>query len=138
MTQRRGIQTKRVHWNKTRGKRWYKFWTADLSVIGKAVGVYIIARAVPDRPWDILYVGKGQIRERLRLHRMRSDLVACRGEGMVVFTWTEVTREREALCVEGYLIITLKPRLCFRRYLGETPVNIPGCLKPEPDEAPIS
>lgn len=118
----------RLHWHKTRGRRWYNFWTDDLSAVGVEVGVYIIALALPGEVNRMaLYIGEGKIRERLRVHRRKPVFKRWRGE-QLVFTWTKTVSKRSAWGIEGRLIHDLTPLFCISSPIGGRPVNVPRNL----------
>ena len=74
-----------VRWIKcgNQGERYCLLETVNLdSVVTK--GVYIIWQNLAGH---VLYVGEGDIKERLLFHRKNEALLAHRGEGALLVTW---------------------------------------------------
>lgn len=120
----------RVHWAKTPGGRWHDLWGDNLSAVGSAFGVYVIALALPgERDRLSVYMGEGNIRQRLQSHRRKPKFKQFRRVGKLVFTWTEVDTKRAAQGIETHLHVERTPCLCAACCIGDIPVNIPRYLK---------
>ena len=63
-------------------------------------GVYIIWHNTSAK---VIYVGQGDIKDRLKAHRRDPSILAHRGEGLLLVTWASIPDENERLGVESYL-----------------------------------
>ncbi|MXZ38000.1 MAG: hypothetical protein F4Z19_07030 [Holophagales bacterium] len=105
-----------LHWNRCAGDRWCWFLNVNLDhpsflggLSGHLEGVYVIWLGNGGRT---VYVGSGQIANRLRSHRLAS-WVPKYGDDLLV-TWAVVATQLQE-GVERYLIDTLQPLEVQRR-----------------------
>lgn len=95
-------------WQKCQGEVWCPFMTVDLShshFLGME-GVYIIWHGGANP--KTVYVGMGQIANRIRAHRNDVKVTKYLSEGTMFVTWSQVARPYQP-GVEAYLINTLRP-----------------------------
>lgn len=91
------------------GSRWYSLRWLKTSSLGEIRGVYIIWKAKAGSDGRAVYVGQGDIANRLSAHQSRSDIKAHQSGGHRLFvTWAKVS-ESQMDGVERYLANTLKP-----------------------------
>ena len=69
------------------GENWCPFRTVQLEAVS-AEGVYVIWHSGPSP--NVIYVGQGNIVERIRLHRQDPAILAYEGHGNLLVTWAEV------------------------------------------------
>lgn len=101
-----------LHWNKCTGDKWCPFFTVNLDHAhfkGKE-GVYIIWHG-GQSPWTV-YVGQGQIADRLRAHRQNKAILPFSNLGLFV-TWAQVDRNFQN-GVERFLAERLQPKVTER------------------------
>jgi GH43 family beta-xylosidase len=113
-----------LSWAKCTDGSWCAFDTVDLSSI-RAYGVYVIWRAsnTPASPSAVVYVGQGQIAQRLAEHR--SDPGLFRYGPRLFVTWAEVAPVFSG-GVEVYLARQLRPLEAARLPLAmAVEVNLP-------------
>lgn len=108
-----------VHWVKSMKNTWLDFETFNLSHdLGR--GVYIIWYS--GNPGHVVYVGQGDIAERLRSHRERREILQYRSYGKLKVTWASVPfYQRDG--VERYLAERYKP-LAGDRYPDCEPIAV--------------
>ncbi len=96
-----------LKWNKCEGNQWCNLFRLDLShsYFQGIEGVYVLWSG-GEHP-RTLYVGQGNIVERLTEHRRTMDTPALRLLGVFV-TWAEVPQQ-DRDWVEGYLAEQLQP-----------------------------
>ena len=113
-----------LHWVKCEGDKWCPFLTVNLAHqhFNGLRGVYIIWHG-GQTPWTV-YVGQGEIAERLAAHRLDPDILQYSGSGLFV-TWAEVdVLSRDG--VELFLGQQLRPRAAARfPQAMSIPVNLP-------------
>lgn len=97
---------------------WHDFERASLPP-DSYEGVYIIWHSGPNP--HVVYVGQGNIAQRLRTHRNRADILKYRLKGPLLVTWAKVSSAYLRDGIERYLANVLNP------YVGEA----------YPDVAPI-
>lgn len=101
-----------VRWHKDASKsNWYRLSELNLAnVVGS--GVYLIWHTgVNPR---VIYVGQGQIAERLSAHQSDASILSYASEGTLLTTWARVD-DRFAKGVERYLTDTYWPLLNRKR-----------------------
>ena len=113
-----------LNWIKCEGDKWCPLQTVDLThshFVGLC-GVYIIWHG-GQTPWTV-YVGQGQIADRLQAHRSEPDILKYSNLGLFV-TWAKVDSQSQN-GVERFLGTTLKPKEHVR-FPEATPssVNLP-------------
>ncbi len=94
---------------KTKAVQWCDFWELDLDSVGNVLGVYIVwgDSVVP----YVIYVGKGEIAERIEKHRRKKDFIRCKDDGEKMFvTWQEFP-DKELRGREKYLANLLQPEI---------------------------
>lgn len=110
-----------LNWTRPIGS-WYQFDTVNLPP-DSVEGVYIIWYF---NPWPkAVYVGQGNIAQRLRAHRNRADILKYRLNGTLLVTWANVPAHlRDG--IERYLAYVLNPHV-GEAYPDTTPipVNLP-------------
>jgi hypothetical protein len=88
------------------GSNWCPLETLNLDSVGDAAGVYIVWHE--GNPGRVVYVGQGDIKDRLDKHRKDKKILAHRNNGTLRVTWASVSsRDRDG--VERYLADTWKP-----------------------------
>jgi len=95
-------------WNKCQGDVWCPFLTVDLSHrhFLNREGVYIIWHG-GQAPWTV-YIGQGNITQRLSEHRRDADIIKYSPSGLFV-TWADVDSPlRDG--IERYLANQLQPK----------------------------
>ena len=108
-------------WTKCRDGRFCPLETVNLSSV-QSVGVYIIWH---NSSAKVIYVGQGNIRERLTQHRSSPDILAHRGAGLLLVTWASVADSDVRLRIERYLHKVYSPLASSYTYGPEEPVNLP-------------
>jgi len=96
-------------WNKCVGEQWCPLLSVNLdhSHFDGLEGVYIIWHGQPNPA--VVYVGQGNIRERLTSHRQNPDILAYKDQGLYV-TWAKVeAANRDG--IEKSLADTWKPKV---------------------------
>ena len=91
----------RVNWVKcgSRSERFCPLETVILDEVNTK-GVYIIWHNTSAK---VIYVGQGDIKDRIVAHRRDPNILAYRGEGLLLVTWASIPDEDERLGVESYL-----------------------------------
>ena len=87
-----------VPWIKC-GVQWCPLETVVLDDVNTE-GVYIIWHNISAK---VIYVGQGNIRERLLAHRRDSKILAHRGDGLLLVTWTPIPDLQDRLGIERFL-----------------------------------
>jgi hypothetical protein len=97
-----------LNWNKCEGSKWCPLLTVDLqhSNFEGVAGVYIIWHG-GQKPWTV-YVGQGDIADRLAEHRRDSRILQYSSLGLFV-TWAKVSSELRP-GIESFLAEKLHPR----------------------------
>ena len=115
-----------VEWVSCEGG-WCRLKDVFLEGMVKDYGVYIIwRRGVPSRRMRVLYVGKGNIRRRIRQHRHNIRAYPWGREGDLRVTWVLVGSKYDRSGVERFLADELKPRFGSKWPKVEPiPVNLP-------------
>lgn len=88
------------------------------------MGVYIIWHNLSSK---VIYVGQGNVKERLTEHRGDTNILSHRGNGLLLVTWASVPDEADRLGIERYLSGRYTPLL--GQHYGTTPaipVNPPS------------
>ena len=95
-------------WNKCQGDAWCPFMTVNLahSHFQGMEGVYVIWHGGTEP--RTVYVGKGNIAERLRAHRTDANIIKHQANGGLFVTWARVPASQQD-GVESYLIKALQP-----------------------------
>lgn len=113
-----------LSWIKCTGDQWCDFFNLNLNHphFDTLEGVYIIWHGAPNPL--VVYVGQGNIRERILTHRSESVITKYKNSGLYV-TWASVSstyRDR----VERYLTERWHPLVGGRQpHAAPTPVNSP-------------
>ena len=110
-----------LNWIKCSGDQWCNFFNLNLnhSHFDNLEGVYIIWHGAPNP--EVVYVGQGNIRERIRTHRLEATILRYRISGLYV-TWAPVAATyRDG--VERYLIEQWHP-LVGDSHLLVAPIEI--------------
>jgi hypothetical protein len=111
-----------VTWVKNDQNQWLEFLGFKLSDV-RTFGVYIIWHA-GQTPYTV-YVGHGNIRERLLAHTFDSRILGHLSKGLYV-TWAEVP-SNEAKGVESFLADQLRPLVEAKHAnVKPIPVNFPS------------
>ena len=104
------------------GEQFCPLETVDLS---KQIwdGVYIIWH---NASGQVIYIGQGNIQDRLGSHRLNPEVLAHRGTGLLLTTWAfvETLEQREA--IERYLHKVLGPLVSRCTPGPELAVNLPA------------
>ena len=99
------MSTLSLGWVKSRAETWLEFETFELSSVASS-GVYMIWHA--GNPSRVVYVGQGDVKARLGVHRANSEICGYRQFGALYVTWAEVpANQRDG--VERYLADQWKP-----------------------------
>jgi hypothetical protein len=118
------MYTQTLNWNKCEGDAWCPFLTVNLQHphFQNLEGVYIIWHGGPNPA--TVYVGQGNIAERLRCHRTEPNILQYSSLGLFV-TWASVSApSRDG--IERYLADTLKPKEgVLHPYSAPIGVNLP-------------
>ncbi len=111
-----------AEWIKSDANTWLDFRTFNL-LSAHGNGVYIIWYY--GNPTRVVYVGQGDIVDRLQSHRINSKIIEYAKQGILKVTWAELHETRRS-GVERYLADMWKP------LVGDTypdvlpiPVNLP-------------
>ena len=102
------MYTQTLNWNKCEGNAWCPFLTVNLQHphFQNLEGVYIIWHGGPNPA--TVYVGQGNIADRLRAHRTERNILQYSSLGLFV-TWASVSAPlRDG--IECYLAQTLNPK----------------------------
>ena len=104
------METLELSWMRCHGNDWCSFEYLACYLIDEE-GVYIIwCEGKTNR---VVYVGQGDVRERLTAHRQDNELLACRKYGRLQVTWAFVpVLKRDG--VERFLAESYKPLLSAR------------------------
>lgn len=105
--QLRWLQRKTPH--PTTGSRWCEFQLLDASSLGEIRGVYIIWKAKVGSDYRAVYVGQGDIADRLSVHQNRSDINAHQSGEYTLYVTCARVPEPQIDGVERYLADTLDP-----------------------------
>ena len=102
-----------VRWADYFGTEWWRLrWVSSKAVGSRVMGVYIVwLPACGERLGRVLYVGQGQILDRLQWHRRQdSAVVAAAAEGArdLLVTWAEV-KPKDLNGVERYVAMVFRP-----------------------------
>ena len=128
----RSIRVLKLDWQFCEGYMWCPLYRLDLDKIELVSGVYIIwyfNSNNQNRPITI-YVGQGNIADRLNSHREDPDIRYLKSSGLdLCVSWCAV-HERNRDGVENYLGEVLSP-LVGERYPNVSPieVNLPSCYQ---------
>jgi hypothetical protein len=95
-----------VTWIKSQADTWLAFETFNLETCTTNPGVYVIWHA--GNPGRVVYIGQGNVRDRLTAHRDNSEVTAYRASGTLYVTWASVPA-RSLDGVERYLADSWKP-----------------------------
>lgn len=110
-----------LHWIKCSGEQWCDFLNVNLSHVhfDGLEGVYIIWHGQPNPA--VVYVGQGNIRERLTQHRQDAAILAYKSYGLFV-TWAKVERQyRDG--VEKYFADKWRPKV-GKSYPNVFPIEV--------------
>ena len=89
-----------VHWVKSKAGSWLEFENFNLPTAEGWDGVYIIWHA--GNPGYIVYIGQGNVRDRLGQHRNNAKILSYAAKGVLLVTWASVSAaQRDG--VERYL-----------------------------------
>lgn len=77
-----------LQWAQKVGGGWCRFHHVDLDTVIGESGVYIIWHA--GNPSRVVYVGQGNVRDRIERHRKRDDICAYARLGELYVTWAAV------------------------------------------------
>ena len=111
-----------VDWVKCDGGVFCGLETVDLSAVA-ATGVYVIWHNPSGR---VIYVGEGQIADRLRYHRSDPRILGHRGSGQLLVTWAAVKDDETRWGVERYLGELLSPLVSSQfRQVPKVQVDLP-------------
>lgn len=112
------MYTHTLTWNRCEGNQWCPFLTVNLQHphFRGMTGVYIIWHG-GQNPWTV-YVGQGDIADRLTEHRSDPRILQYSSLGLFV-TWASVTLQPVRNGIERYLAEQLRPRV------GEANPNVP-------------
>ena len=117
----------KVAWVKCTGSVWCQLSTVNMaSISGK--GVYLIWHVPGDGDRNpALYVGQGDIQERVSYHKTNPELDPWRPEGAIYVTWTMLPNKADRNGVERYLADRFNP-LVGSHHPDVLPieVNVPG------------
>ena len=115
-----------LDWSKCDDDQWCPFMDVQLDHPNAAgVGVYVIWCCGKDRGVPVtLYVGQGEIANRLRAHREEGEILSYLPFGLCV-TWALV-EQHDLDGVERFLFNNLRPKLGQRApNVNPLPVNLP-------------
>lgn len=113
----------RVKWIKCgkNGDHWCELMNLDLpSIPKKTEGVYIIWHA--GDPSECVYVGQGNIRERLGSHRRDKRITAYKNKGLLV-TWASVSAGQQD-GIEAYLADKYDPLVGDAHPVDAAPIAV--------------
>ena len=110
-----------LNWIKCEGNLWCPFLTLNIGHIhfSNLSGVYVIWHSGNDPA--TVYVGKGNIAERIQIHRNSEEILRFSHLGLFV-VWAEVALTYQE-GVERYLADSLKPKI-GERYPNVTPIAV--------------
>ena len=111
-----------ISWVKCQGDIYCPLETVDLSNVNTE-GVYIIWHNASAR---VIYVGQGNIKDRLTVHRSSPEILNHRGSGLLLTTWAVVADYRTRLSIERYLHRFYSPLVSTCAPGPEITVNLPG------------
>ncbi len=108
----------RLNWTKCQGEVWCKLNFVNLlhEHFSNLSGVYMIWHGGPDA--HVVYIGKGNIRERLQDHRSDQAIQRFQADDLYV-TWARVPNDSQD-GVEAYLAEMWSPKI------GERHPNVPS------------
>lgn len=94
-------------WIHCTGKEWCRLTDVDLSQLNPLIrGVYLIWQT----SGRVVYVGSGNIRDRLENHRIATDILVHADEsGILLVTWARVVHEAYIEPIERYLTAMFNP-----------------------------
>ena len=115
-------QSLSLNWIKCQGDVWCNFNAVNLDHIhfNDTEGVYIIWHGGANP--KVVYVGKGNIRDRIKYHRERSDIQQFSYLNLFV-TWAKVKPEYQD-GVEAYLANNWKPPIVGDRHPDTDPIFV--------------
>ena len=125
------LKEMKVKWEKC-NYSWGSFMDEDLKYIAE-VGTYVIWRPVyhsyfgTDHPRRTVYVGSGNVADRIGKHREDKRIKICLGKDKFLFTWTNLSKKSDRLGVEKYLAMRLDP------IVGEKHPDVPPVRVNLPD-----
>ena len=118
-----------VSWARPLRGGWYSFKWANLRLLCMAEGIYILWYPETDtRPFQVMYVGQGIIRNRVDHHRGNHSRILHKVVARHLrLTWTVVPSIADRNAIERYLAETLRP-VVGEAWPGVLPlrVNLPG------------
>ena len=96
-------------WAKGKGEKWCDFWKLDLDKLEGESGVYVIwiDSVVP----YAIYVGQGNIADRIENHRGKDEFISYRNDGEKMFVTWQAFPDEELKGREAYLADLLKPKI---------------------------
>lgn len=96
-----------INWRKCGDdSHWCSLENLDLDSVGDVAGVYIIWHE--GNPGRVVYVGQGDIKDRLAIHRKNNQITRYAANGTLRVTWASVSsRDRDG--VERFLADTWVP-----------------------------
>ncbi len=100
------------------GARYLARW-----VSAHAKGVYLVYQKTPDG-WRVIKIGIGQIRNRMRDHRLNPEITCEAVHGELLVVCAEVPMDH-ALSIERYLSRCYRPKRGSVHWVPELPVNLP-------------
>jgi len=109
-----------VTWIKSTANEWLSLETFNIESVS-TIGVYVIWHG--GQTPRVVYVGQGDVKDRLTSHRSDSRITAYRRSGLLMVTWAEVSRASDRDGVERYLADQLKP-LVGDRHPVASPVAV--------------
>ena len=114
-------QSLSLHWNKCQGDVWCNFNAVNLdhTHFNNKEGVYIVWHGGANP--TVVYVGKGNIKERIEFHRKGNNIQQFSYLNLFV-TWAEVKPEHQD-GVEAYLADRWKP-IVGDRHPGADPILV--------------
>jgi hypothetical protein len=112
---------KTLTWVKSTKNEWLLFETFSNLADIETVGVYIIWHG-GETPWTV-YVGQGDVKDRLTDHRGNSKITAYNSKGALRVTWAAVASQADRDGIERYLADQLSP-LVGEKHPNVTPVAV--------------
>ena len=102
-----------VKWARPLRGGWHSFKWANLTILGMSEGIYILwYPETTDRPFQVVYVGQGIIRNRIDHHRGKHSRILHQVEPRFMrLTWTVVPSLADRNAIERYLSETLRPEV---------------------------
>ena len=96
----------KLFWIRATTGEWLPLENVNLSEV-RTIGVYIIWHA--GNPSRVVYVGQGDIRERLSAHRSDWRIIHHATHGTLYVTWAGVGNQADRDAIERYLADTWNP-----------------------------